>query len=66
MKRTKRNFENYLNTYAQEHGVHTDPFWAYLRKQAPVLMAKGRLGTAIRRYDPILFDVEFRQWCPGR
>jgi len=57
MRKTKANYEEYLNEI-------TAPFWQYdyLGKKGCRLVKQGRLGTALRKYDPILFQVGFEEW----
>lgn len=64
MKKTKKAYEEYLNELAS--GTYSwdelmDRF-GYLRPRASCLLNKLKLGTALRKYDSIAFEVGFREW----
>ena len=58
MKKTKQNYEEYLN---QLYFPHDNDMWIIGGKNR-YWTCKGKYGTAIRRYDPIQFEVGFEEW----
>lgn len=60
MKKTKDNYEEYLNDIYYHQDIWGDGHYSYLN--APKLLKKGKLGTALRRHDPIAFDIGYREW----
>lgn len=63
-RKTKDNYEKYLNDlyYGQDLWGYGISDYTYLN--APRLLIKGKLGTALRKHDPIAFNVGFDEWRP--
>ncbi len=64
MKKTKWNYEAYLNDLYRGNEPEIEQY-RYL-KEGFALVKRGKLGTALRRYDPIAFEVGFNDWQPNR
>lgn len=58
MKYTKKEFELYLNRLGDEGGIPESGFIIGGKRR------KMKYGTAMRLYDPIGFDYEFRHSFP--
>lgn len=59
LAKTKDAYEDYLNDiYTPDEAMKTG---AYM-KQARRLLARGFYGSALRKYDPIAFEVGFNEW----
>lgn len=67
MKRlkTKARFEDYLNSIYRGDGYGIGNY-KYLGKAGLRLVRQGKLGTALRRYDPIAFEVGYYEWEGGK
>lgn len=63
MKKTKNNYEAYLNDLYRGDEPETEQY-RYLGKGLKLVKA-GKLGTALRKYDPIAFEVGFNDWQAG-
>ena len=63
MKKTKKNYEEYLNDlYSNCIILEECPgIYDYLPKP---LLERGKLGTCLRKHDPIQFEVGFDEWHP--
>ncbi len=63
-RKTKNNYELYLNDlyYGTDIWEDGDSRYSYMR--APKLLRQGKLGTALRKHDPIAFNVGFSEWRP--
>lgn len=59
MKKTKKQYEEYLNELSPEQGSDE---WIIGGKIRMGLMWRNKYGTAIKRYDPIAFEVGFKEW----
>jgi len=70
MKKTRRNYEKKLNTELQpmtDLSSDVDLIfdeYQYLCSNVKLENAihRGTVGTLIRRYDPILFSVGYKEW----
>lgn len=60
MRKTKTKYENYLNDFYLGQDV------TYLPQVNPSkglsLLRQGKLGTWMRKHDPIQFEVGFDEW----
>jgi hypothetical protein len=61
MKKTKKEYEEYLNGLSPPHGSEK---WIIGGTIRMLYMWKNKYGSAIRKYDPIAFTVGFREWDP--
>ena len=59
--KTKLDYENYLNRYHSPKDPN-DAAWTIGGKHRRQLAWKGVIGTAIRRHDPIRFNVGFIEY----
>lgn len=60
MKKTRKHIEEYLNGLFEGENLLRSDRYCYLAvhgKGAVRLLKKGKLGTALRKYDPIAFNV---------
>jgi hypothetical protein len=74
MRKTKQDYEAYLNPQVIDSDRLLNEY-AYLysrerqstKEKATIkcLLKKGRLGTTLRRYDPIAFECGFEDWQPS-
>ena len=65
MKKTKKNYERYLNDlYYNQDIVEMDEVWQFYAYLPAPLLRKGKLGTCLRRHDPIQFECGFDEWKP--
>jgi hypothetical protein len=61
MRKTRDEYEKYLNEiYAGQDLSEESNRWSYMRGKG--LLRKGKLGTALRKYDKIAFNVGFNEW----
>ena len=64
MKKTRKNYEDYLNDiYNIDEGLDVGE---YMLPQAKRLLMSGKYGSALRKYDPVAFNVGFNEWQPNR
>ena len=56
MKKTKKNYETYLNELGYE-GTEQMIIGGKMRL--------GKFGTMTRKHDPIAFEVGYREWSMG-
>lgn len=54
--------EYFIMAHGTDLWEHGDGQYSYMR--APVLLRQGKLGTALRKHDPIAFNVGFDEWRP--
>lgn len=59
MKLTKKAYEEYLNGLSPEQGSQEWIIGGVIRM---AYMWKKQYGTAIRKYDPIGFEVGYNEW----
>ena len=59
-KKTKKAYEEYLNEISHEQGSEQWIIGGVIRMAH---MWQKRFGTAIRKYDPIGFQVGYQEWC---
>jgi len=59
MKKTKKAYEEYLNELSPEQGSSE---WIIGGTIRMMYMWKNEYGKAIRKYDPIAFEVGFREF----
>jgi hypothetical protein len=59
MKKTKKNYEECLNQNSPSQGSDE---WIIGGKIRMNLMWSNKYGTAIRKYDPIAFEVGYNEW----
>jgi hypothetical protein len=59
-RKTKKKYEEYLNDLYYGQDISTEEQYEYLK--AKRLLMKGKLGTALRKDDPIAFEVGFEEW----
>jgi DNA-directed RNA polymerase subunit RPC12/RpoP len=62
VKPTQKEYEAYLNDLYYGTDLNEDERYVYLSDRAFRLLRKGKLGTALRKYDPIAFNVGFGEW----
>jgi len=61
MKKTRVNFENYLNDCYPTY----KSFMAYLctnNNRVKSALNRGRYGSMLRKHDPIAFELEYKYW----
>lgn len=61
MKKTKDNYESYLN----EMFPYYEPFMEYLTTKSTRVrnaLDRASYGSILRKYDPIAFEVGFNDW----
>lgn len=63
MTYTKKDYEEYMNSIYAPGDLALLEEYAYLN--AKRLLLEGKFGTAIRRHDPILFEVGYNEWRPS-
>ncbi len=61
-KETKDDYERYLNDMYYHQDIWMNGVGRYSYMNAPRLLKQGKLGTALRRHDPIAFNVGYREW----
>lgn len=59
MKQTKKEYEQYLNECSPAQGSDEWIIGGVIRM---ALMWRSKYGTAIRKHDPIAFEVGFNEW----
>ena len=59
MLKTKKKFEEHLNRLSPEQGSDK---WIIGGKIRMLFMWKEKYGSAIRKYDPKMFDVQYNNW----
>ena len=59
MKKTKKNYEEYLNEFSPEQGSED---WIIGGRIRMAHMWKNEYGGALRKYDPIGFQVGYNEW----
>ncbi len=59
MKATKKNYEEYLNQNSPQQGSEE---WIIGGKIRMSHMWKSQYGSAVRKFDPIAFEVGFNEW----
>ena len=59
MKKTKKNYEEYLNQNSPSQGSDE---WIIGGKIRMNEMWSNKYGTAIRKHDPIAFEVGYNEW----
>ena len=66
MEKTKKNYEAYLNDLYHGGGMSEAELeqYSYLGR-GQNLVKQGKLGTALRRHDPIAFECGFNDWRPN-
>jgi len=57
--KTKKEYEEYLNENSPSQG---SDYWIIGGKIRMSFMWQNRYGTAIRRFDPIAFEVGFNEF----
>ena len=62
MRKTRANYEEYLNDLYYGIDLWEDGDGQYSYMKAARLLRQGKLGTALRKHDPIAFDVGFDEW----
>jgi len=60
MRKTKKNYEAYLNDLYRGNEPEIEQY-RYLGKGFK-LVKQGKLGTALRKHDPIAFECGFNDW----
>jgi len=60
MRKTKKSYEEYLNNLYYGTDISENEEYIYLKSKN--LLRRGLLGTALRRDDPIAFEVGFEEW----
>lgn len=63
LRKTKKSYEEYLNDLYRGHDLTEEQEFEYLKSRR--LLMRGRLGSAVRRGDPIAFEVGFHEWQGG-
>jgi len=59
MKKTKKAYENYLNELSPDQGSDN---WIIGGKIRMLQMWTNKFGEAIRKFDPISFNVGYNEW----
>lgn len=59
MKATKKNFEEYLNNLSPKQGSDE---WIIGGKIRMAYMWQEKYGSALRKFDPITFEVGFNEF----
>tara|TARA_Y100000385_G_C12581113_1_gene420513 strand:+ start:91 stop:279 length:189 start_codon:yes stop_codon:yes gene_type:complete len=59
MKKTKKNYEEYLNDLSPEQGSEE---WIIGGTIRMAHMWQNKYGTSIRKYDSIRFQVGYNEW----
>jgi len=59
MKKTKKNYEEYLNEFSPEQGSE---HWIIGGTIRMAHMWKNEYGSALRKYDTIGFQVGYNEW----
>ena len=60
MTKTRKDYEEYLNEiYSPDEALDVG---AYMLPRAKRLLNEGKYGFALRKYDPIAFNVGFNEW----
>jgi hypothetical protein len=59
MRKTKKAYEEYLNSLSPEQGSEE---WIIGGKIRMYHMWKNQWGTAMRKFDPIRFQVGYNEW----
>jgi hypothetical protein len=59
MEKTRKNYESFLNDLYNA-GTALE-IGEYMLK-AKRLLSEGKYGTALRKYDPIAFEIGFKEW----
>jgi hypothetical protein len=59
-KKSKIGYEKYLNDLYYGQDISGFPEYQYLLKKQ--LLQKGKLGTVLRKDDPIAFEIGFSEW----
>ena len=60
MKYTRQEYVKYLNRLSPPYDSDT---WIIGGKYRRGLAASGKYGEALRKYDPIGFEVAFKEWA---
>jgi hypothetical protein len=60
-RKSKKAYEEYLNDLYFGQDISDNEQYAYMPK-AKLLLRRGKLGTALRKHDPIQFGVGFGEW----
>lgn len=56
MKKTRKNYEQYLNSIGNSLDDDAPEFIMGGKRR------RGKLGTMMRKYDPIQFEVGYNEW----
>lgn len=59
MKKTRKTYEEYLNDFSPEQGSDK---WIIGGKIRTYHMSLNQYGTALRKFDPIAFEVGYNDW----
>ena len=59
MKKTKKAYEEFLNQFSPPQGDDTWIIGGVIRMS---YMHQNKHGAAIRKYDPIAFEVGYNEW----
>jgi len=59
MNKTKKQYEEFLNDFSPEQG---DEKWIIGGTIRMYYMWSNKYGTAIRLYDPISFQLGYKEW----
>lgn len=63
MKKTKKAYEKYLNEfYSDSDWYETAYRFHYLNCDIGEAWAKKKIGTAIRKHDPVAFNCGYVDW----
>ena len=60
-RKTKKAYEEFLNELSPEQGSEKWIIGGTIRMS---YMWQNKYGTALRKYDPIAFQVGYREWNP--
>lgn len=59
-RKSKKQYEEYLNELSPSYS--DDENWIISGKDRRSCYYPGRWGTAIRKFDPIAFEVGYNEW----
>lgn len=59
-RKTMKKYEEYLNDLYYGQDISEEGQYEYMK--AKKLLRQGKLGTALRKHDPIAFHVGFQEW----
>lgn len=63
-RKNKKDYEEYLNDMFRGQDLYDDGRGKYSYMNSKKLLRAGKMGTALRKHDPVAFEVGFREWRP--